>query len=133
MTMDPQTLKDTSIAELLKRVQGDLISLVDTEKKLVKTEMSLKWDEAKEQGAALMVALTFSLLAGICLTASAVLALGTVLEPWLAALIVGAVLLVGCAVAFMKLKSAGEKFTLKPTHTIDNVKQDVNRIGEVAR
>src|SRR5690606_37593247 len=126
-------LQDASFPELLKRLQSDLVALADTEKKLVKAEMSLKWEEAKKQAAALMVALTFSLLAGICLTASAVLALSIIIVPWLAALIVGGVLLAGCAAAFAKLKASAESFTPMPEHTIENFKRDVDKIGEVVR
>lgn len=133
MNVDVQRLTDTSFQDLLRQLQSDLVALADTEKRLVKAEMSLKWEEAKKQAAALMVALAFSLLAGICLTASAVLALSTIMDPWLAALIVGGVLLVGCAAAFAKVKASAENFTPKPEHTIENVKRDLNTIGEVAR
>lgn len=131
MTLD--TLKETSFSELLNRLQADLVRLVDTEKKLAKTEMSLKWEEAKKQGAALAVALVLSLLAGFCFTASAVLALSNILDPWLAALTVGAVLLVACAVACAKLKANAVKLAPIPQHTIGNLKQDVSSIGETVR
>lgn len=133
MNVDHQTLRETSFQDLLRQLQTDLVALADTEKNLIKAEMSLKWEEAKKQGAALMAALAFSLLAGICLTASAVLALSTTMDPWLAALIVGGVLLAGCAAAFAKVKASLDGFTPKPEHTIQNVKRDVDTIGEIAR
>lgn len=133
MNVDVQTLKDNSFQDLLRQLQTDLVALADTEKKLVKAELSQKWEEGKKQAALLMVALAFSLLAGICLTASAVLALSTAIAPWLSALIVGGVLLVGCAAAFAKVKAAAESFTPKLEHTVENVTRDVKTIGEVAR
>lgn len=133
MNVHTQTPQDASFQDLLKQLQTDLVALADTEKNLIKAEMLLKWEEAKKQGAALIAALAFSLLAGICLTASAILALSTTMEPWLAALIVGGVLLAGCAAAFAKVKASAESFTPKLEHTIENAKRDVKTMGDVVR
>lgn len=133
MNPEARILQDASFPELLKRLQADLVALADTEKKLVKAEMSMKWEEAKTQAASLMFALAFSILAGISLTASAILALSMIMAPWLAALIVGGVLLAGCAAAFAKVKASADNFTPMPEHTIATIKQDVATIGGVTK
>jgi uncharacterized membrane protein YqjE len=133
MNAETRMLQEASFPELLKRLQTDLVALADTEKKLVQAELSLKWEEAKTQLASLMVALAFSLLAGMCLAASAILGLSMILVPWLAALIVGGGLLALCAAAFAKMKASAESFTPKLEHTIESVKRDVKTMGEVAR
>lgn len=133
MNLEPQRTTDAPLSELLKRLQTDLVELADTEMKLVKAELSLKWEEAKTQGALLMVTLSLAILAGISLTACAILALSTTMPPWLAALIVGGVQLAGCGVAFSKWKAAMKSFTPKPRHTMENIQRDVDRIGEATR
>jgi hypothetical protein len=68
-----------------------------------------------------------------CLLACAILGLSRVLEPWLAALIVGAALLAVSAVAALagraRLKRAAP---LVPAQAADSVKADVNEIRERA-
>jgi cell division protein FtsN len=70
----------------------------------------------------MMAGLVVLLLAGVY-------ALSNVVEPWLAALIVG---LLAMVVGFMMVKAGQKKFeadSLKPQHTINSLQKDKNAIG----
>jgi hypothetical protein len=68
-----------------------------------------------------------------CLLACAILAIGRVLEPWLAALIVGAALLVISAVAAMLGQARLGKATPPvPKEAVESVRADVNEVRERA-
>ena len=125
--------RQPSTGELVKRLSEQVSVLVRDELKLAQLEMTRKGKQAGI-GAGMFGASGLVALYGVaCLLACAILGLSRVLEPWLAALIVGAALLAVSAVAALtgraRLKRAAP---LVPTQAAGSVKADVNEIRERA-
>ena len=122
-----------STGELVKRLSEQVSVLVRDELKLAQLEMTRKGKQAG-LGAGMLGGSGLIALYGVaCLLACAILGLSRVLEPWLAALIVGAALLLVSGVAALlgraRLKKAAP---LVPAQATDSVKADVNEIRERA-
>src|SRR5688500_3990809 len=84
-----------SLGEILKRLSGDMGTLVTQEMSLAKAELRESASVAAKGAAKLGVALTFATAGIIALTAFLVIAVGGAIDNyWLAALIVGAVELI---------------------------------------
>jgi membrane protein len=126
-------LPDSSAGELVKQLSQQLSRLVRDELKLAENEMAAKGSRAAK-GAGLFGGSGVVALFGIgCLLASAIAGLALVLATWLAALIVGAALLVIAGVAVLigrgQLKQAVPPV---PEQTVDSVKTDIQTIKERA-
>ena len=109
---------------LLRRLADDLTTLLRKELALATSEISRSVGEARD-GITSMALGGAVLFAGILvLLASVVLALAEVMEPWLAALIVGAIV----AVAGFLMLQAGKKklrpVSLKPERTQEMLRGD---------
>lgn len=118
------TPDDPSIVGLLRQLSREVPALFTKELALAKAELqnslsSLKTGIAAVAGGAIV------LLAGfIILLMSAVYGLSTVMAPWLAALIVGVVVV---AIGFAMLQSGKKQFDpshLKPDRTLDALNKD---------
>jgi len=122
-----------STGELVKRLSEQVSVLVRDELKLAQLEMTRKGKQAGI-GVGMFGASGLGALYGVgCLLACAILGLSRVLEPWLAALIVGAVLLLVSGVAALLGKGRLKKAApLVPAQATDSVKADVNEIRERA-
>src|ERR1700734_1837405 len=124
---------EPSTGELVKRLSEQVSVLVRDELKLAQLEMTRKGKQAGI-GAGMLGGSGLIALYGVaCLLACAILGLSRVLEPWLAALIVGAALLAVSAVAALTGKARLKKAApLVPAQAADGVKADVNEIKERA-
>ena len=125
--------QEPSTGELVKRLSEQVSTLVRDELKLAQLEMTRKGKQAGI-GAGMLGGSGLIALYGVaCLLACAILGLSRVLEPWLAALSVGAALLLVSGVAALlgraRLKKAAP---LVPAQATDSVKADVNEIRERA-
>ena len=125
--------QEPSTGELVKRLSEQVSTLVRDELKLAQLEMTRKGKQAGI-GAGMLGGSGLIALYGVGgLLACAILGLSRVLEPWLAALIVGAALLLVSGVAALlgraRLKKAAP---LVPAQATDSVKADVNEIRERA-
>jgi uncharacterized membrane protein YqjE len=129
----PADHEQPSAGELVKRLSEQVSVLVRDELKLAQLEMSRKGKQAGV-GAGLLGGGGLIALYGVgCLLACAILGLSRVLEPWLAALIVGAALLALSAVAALLGKARLSKATPPvPEQAVDSVKADINEIKERA-
>ena len=125
--------QEPSTGELVKRLSEQVSTLVRDELKLAQLEMTRKGKQAGI-GAGMLGGSGLIALYGVgCLLACAILGLSRVLEPWLAALIVGATLLLVSAVAALLGKARLKKAApLVPAQATDSVKADVNEIRERA-
>ena len=124
---------EPSTGELVKRLSEQVSVLVRDELKMAQLEMARKGKQAGI-GAGMLGGSGLIALYGVaCLLACAILGLSRVLEPWLAALIVGAALLLVSGVAALLGKARLKKATpLVPAQATDSVKADVNEIRERA-
>jgi uncharacterized membrane protein YqjE len=122
-----------STGELVKRLSEQVSVLVRDELKLAQLEMTRKGKQAGI-GAGMLGGGGVIALYGVgCLLACAILGLSRVLEPWLAALIVGAALLAISAVAALLGKARLKKAApLVPEQATASVKADVNQMREKA-
>jgi uncharacterized membrane protein YqjE len=122
-----------STGELVKRLSEQVSVLVRDELKLAQLEMTRKGKQAGI-GAGMLGGSGLIALYGVgCLLACAILGISRVLEPWLAALIVGAALLLVSGVAALLGKARLKKAApLVPAQATDSVKADVNEIRERA-
>jgi uncharacterized membrane protein YqjE len=114
-----------SLPELVGGLANDITKLIRGEVQLAKTEVNEKVSQATS-GAAMLAAGGIIAFSGfLILLLAAVFALANVVEPWLSALIIGAVVLIVGAVVLMKGKSNLSANNLKPERTIHSVKRDV--------
>jgi hypothetical protein len=113
-----------SITDLLRRLMDELATLFRQELALASSEISSAMSRLS-RGLISVATGGAVLYAGfLTLLAAGVLALALVVEPWLAALIVGgAVTLIGL-VMVMKGKKALEPSDLKPRRSVESLRQD---------
>jgi Putative Actinobacterial Holin-X, holin superfamily III len=122
---------DASLGELIKAMSTDLSRLVRDEIQLAQTEISGKVKQAGVGVGAFGGAGVLAFYGLGVLIAAAVLGLALVLPPWLAALIIGVVVLAIAGVAALigrkKMREAGPAV---PERTVASVKEDVAEIKE---
>jgi uncharacterized membrane protein YqjE len=120
-----------STGELVKRLSEQVSVLVRDELKLAQLEMTRKGKQAGI-GAGMLGGGGLVALYGVaCLLAAAILGLSHVLQPWLAALIVGAALLLVSGVAAMIGKARLKQATpMIPAQATESVQADVKEIKE---
>jgi hypothetical protein len=123
-------LERESTAGLLSRLFGDFAALLRNEVSLAKAELSASTTRAKAGIVALIGAVSTLLAGSLALVAAIILGLARVMEPWLAALIVGVVI---TAVGIALLMGAKKK--LMPPHLeIDRTRAAVrNDVDVLAR
>lgn len=120
---------DASMGELVSRLSQEMSSLVRGEFDLARLELT---EKAKHtgKGAGAFGAAGLAALYGLgALTATAILALALVMDAWLAALLVGVVLLAiaGCIALFGK-KQVSEGAPMKPERATENLRRDVEAV-----
>ena len=121
---------EASLGELVSQLSQQTSRLVSDELQLAKTELA---ESGKRYGigAGLFGAAgVLGLYALGVLVATAILALALVLDAWLAALIVGVVLLAAAGVMALLGKGQIAKASPTPQQTISNVKLDVEAVKE---
>ena len=123
-----------STGELVKQLTEQVSTLVRDELKLAQVEMTRKGKQAG-LGAGMLGGGGLIALYGLgCLIACAIIGLSHVVQPWLAALIVGAALLAIAGVAALIGKGRVQQaMPPAPTEAVDSVKADVEEIKERAR
>lgn len=116
--------QDSSVGGLLRQLTREVPSLFTKELALAKAELSESM-LATKAGAASVATGGAVLLAGfIILLMSAVYFLSTLMEPWLAALIVGGVVVVIGLIMVSAGKKKFEASSFKPDRTIHSLHKD---------
>jgi hypothetical protein len=121
-----EPLDEHSLAELTKRLADQASSLAEKEVELAKTELAVKGKRLGVGAGAFGAAGLLGLYALGALIAAAILALAIVLDAWLAALIVAAVL--GTAAAILALtgkRKVDEGTPPIPEQAVESTKTDV--------
>ena len=122
---------DASVGDLVKAMSADLSRLVRGEIQLAQNEIGAKVKTAGVGVGAFGGAGVLALYGLGVLIAAAVLALALVLPAWLAALIVGVVVLAIAGVAaLIGKKKVEEAAPAMPERTVASVKEDVAEIKE---
>ena len=127
--MDQQNTKDQPVGELVKQLSEQMSTLVRRELQLAQLELQEKGKRAGI-GAGLFGGAGAIALYGLgVLIAAAVLVLATAVEPWLAALIVGVVLLAVAGIAgLMGKKQVEQAVPPAPEQAIQSTKRDVDEV-----
>lgn len=128
-----ETREYESTPSLLRRLVGDFSALFSNELALLKAETTEAIDDLKAAvtsialgGAVLILGIAFLLL-------SAVYGLGNVVDPWLAALIVGgAVTLVG-ALMLASGRSKLDARNMVPSRTTESLRRDTELVKGVVK
>jgi putative superfamily III holin-X len=127
-----QLRQERSVGELFGQLTQDLSLLVRQETQLAKTEIQEKISRASRDLVALATGGVVALVGGLALTAAVILLLvhPIGLEPWLAALLVGA-LLAGSGYLMLR----GGLRDLKamdpaPRRTVASIKEDIHSVKE---
>lgn len=125
---------DPTTGALVSRLSEDVSRLVRDELRLAQAEMTTK---AKHAGIGVGLFGTAGIIAfyaGGVLIATAILALALVLDAWLAALIVGVVLLVAAGIAGLVGKKQVDQATPPvPTDAVASVQRDVDAVKKGAQ
>jgi hypothetical protein len=122
---------DRSISELVNDLSEQTARLVRTEMRLAAREMTTKARRAGLGTGALAAAAVFAAYGGAVLLACVVLALATAMSPWLAALLVGVVLLLIAGVAALIGRAQLRKaMPPVPDDTIHRVRDDIDAVKE---
>jgi Putative Actinobacterial Holin-X, holin superfamily III len=126
--------QEHSTGELIKQMTEQVSTLVRDEMKLAQVEMTRKGKQAG-LGVGMLGGGGLVALYGVaCLLAAAIIGLSHVMQAWLAALIVGVVLLAAAGVAALMGKGRLQQATPPvPREAVDSVKTDVHEIKERAR
>ena len=121
-----QDLRERPIGELVKQLADQTSTLVRQEMDLAKAELSAKGKEAGKGAGMFGGAAAVGLLGGGALTAFLIMLLDGVLANWLAALIVGVVLVaIAGILALQGKKRVQAAAPPVPEQTVETVKEDV--------
>jgi uncharacterized membrane protein YqjE len=129
-----QELSDRSVGDLVQRLSEQTATLVREELRLAQVELQQKGKRAGI-GAGMFGGAGLVALYGVgALIAAAILLIATAVEPWIAAVIVGVVLLaVGGLLALTGKKQVDRATPPKPERAIESIQRDVEHVKGSAR
>ncbi|MER6973755.1 phage holin family protein [Nocardioides sp. NPDC000445] len=127
MTLHHQT--DASMGELVSRLSTEMSSLMRGELELARLELTEKAKHTGKGAGAFGAAGLVALYGVGVLIAAAILALALVMDAWLAAVLVGVVLLIiAGGIALFGKKQVSEGTPMKPERATENIKRDVETV-----
>ncbi|MEU6136636.1 phage holin family protein [Nocardioides sp. NPDC047086] len=125
---------DASMGELVSRLSTEMSTLVRGELELARIELTEKAKHTGKGAGAFGAAGLVALYGLGVLIATAILALALVMDAWLAALLVGVVLLIiAGGVALFGKKQVSEGVPMKPERATENLKRDVEAVRHHSR
>ena len=123
--MATQVNGDRSLGELFSEMTSELSQLVRQEIELAKTETKEELSRMTDAGKIFGAGAVLGYLAVVLLAFAAAWGLAAVLPTGIAFLIVGAVLGIGAALAFLAGRKRLEHFHPVPQETVETLKEDV--------
>jgi hypothetical protein len=122
----PEELRERPLGDLVKQLAGQTSELMRRELDLAKAEVGAKGREAGKGAGMAAGAAMVALLGAGALTAFLILLLDDVVVDWLAALIVGAVMVAVAAAIGMKARNELRRAApAVPEETVESMKEDV--------
>jgi hypothetical protein len=122
--MEPRPKADRSVAALLSDLAGETILLVRQEIALLKAELLEKFSLIGQGATALGAGVLIAFSGWLVLLAAAVLGLAEAVPAWLAALIVGLVVLAIAGALLWFGKSRFDARSLTPTRSLRSLRED---------
>lgn len=133
-TASPPDLSSASTGELVTRLSSQVSELVRGELALARTELAQKGKQAGIGAGLVGAGGVLALYGGGALVAAAVAGLATVLDVWLAALVVGAVLLLVAGILALTGRNRVVKATPPvPEQAVAELGRDVETVKEAVR
>ncbi len=128
-TRSPRTDDDRSVGELVNQLSQQTTTLIRQELRLAQTELQQKGKRVGV-GAGMFGGAGVVALYGVgALVAAAIIGIGTLLEPWIAAVIVGVVLLAVAGVLALTGRKQVERGTPPlPEQAIESAKRDLDEV-----
>jgi hypothetical protein len=117
-------LDGESMLGLVRRLMEDLTTLFRQEMALATSQVMGALTRLTAGVASMALGGAMVLAGFMVLLAAAVLGLATVMEPWLAALIVGVVVTLIGAIVFFVGRKAADPTALKPTLSVESLRRD---------
>lgn len=131
MTTNAERLRERGIGELLGDFASETSDLLSKEIELARTEIGIQVKQAGAGAGLFGAAAVFGLLGLGALTACAIVALALVMDAWLAALIVGAALLVVAGILALAGRSKVKQVAPPvPERAIGEMKRDIATVQE---
>lgn len=125
--------EERSIGELFTELAGETSTLVRQEIDLARVELTQKASDIGKNVAWLSVGGVVGLVGILAVTAALILLLSKVMQPWLAAVLVGGAFLIAAGVMVMSALKAIKETDLAPRQTVETLKEDTqwlkNQIG----
>lgn len=122
-----------SVTDLIRNLANDLSALLGKEIELAKAEVGESVSQVQTAVAAIATGAALAMAGLVVLLMSAVSGLSNVVEPWLAALIVGAAALL---IGYMMVASAKKKMSansMMPDRTLESAKKDQETLKRATR
>ncbi|MFO7550404.1 MAG: phage holin family protein [Haliea sp.] len=124
---------ESSITDLIRNLATDLSTLLGKEIQLAKAEVGESVSEAKTAVGGLATGAAIAMAGLVILLLSAVYGLGNVMDPWLAALIVGAAALLTGYLMVLAAKKQMSANSMAPERTLDSAKKDKETLQRATR
>lgn len=125
--------EERSIGDLFTELAGETSTLVRQEIDLARVELTQKASDIGKNVAWLSVGGVVGLVGVLAVTAALILLLSKVMDPWLAAVLVGGAFLIAAGVMVMSALKALKETDLAPRQTVETLKEDTqwlkNQIG----
>ena len=132
--MRTEERSERSVGDLVQQLSEQTATLVRKEMRLAQVELQEKGKRAGT-GAGIFGGAGLVALYGVgAVIAAVIMLIATAIEPWISALIVGAVLLATAGLlALLGKRQVDQATPPKPEHAIASVQQDVEHVKERAR
>lgn len=124
------SLEDRSLTDLFADLVGDISRLIRQEVRLARAETAEAVSEAQTGAVAIVAGLLLAFSALLVLLQALIIALGNIMAPSLAAILVGVVVAIIAFVLIMQGKSKLKATNFLPDRTIDSLKSDKDMITE---
>jgi len=125
-----QAAEEAGFADLLGRLASESSTLVRDEIALAKSEISEKASRASKAGIFLGAGTVIGLTGSLAIMASFVLLLSKWIDPWIAADIIGVLLIIIAAAVLYIGFNIARKINPKPEQTIETLKENRDFIKE---
>ena len=129
-----EELSERSVGDLVQELSQQTATLVRQEMRLAQVELQEKGKRAGI-GAGMFGGAGLVALYGVgAIVAAVIMLVGTAIEPWVSALIVGAVLLATAGIlALLGRKQVDQATPAKPERAMESVQDDVEHVKERVR